>query len=66
VALWGQGGSADVAGAAARIAEIRSELEAYPAEQIYNMDERVFSSGASLTELTSRPVNDGRRGAPRQ
>jgi len=32
VALWGQGGSADVAGAAARIAEIRSKLEAYPAE----------------------------------
>ena len=39
VALWGQGGSADVAGAAARIAEIRSKLEAYPAERIYNMDE---------------------------
>ena len=39
VALWGQGGSADVAGAAARIAEIRSELEAYPVERIYKMDE---------------------------
>jgi len=39
VALWGQGGSADVARAAARVAEIRFELEAYPAEPIYNMDE---------------------------
>jgi len=39
VALWGQAGSADVAGAASRIAEIRAELEPYPAERIYNMDE---------------------------
>ena len=38
MALWGQGGSADVAGAAARIAEIQSELEAYPSERIYNLD----------------------------
>jgi len=39
VALWGEAGSADVAGAAERIAEIRAALEAYPAERIYNMDE---------------------------
>jgi len=39
VALWGQAGSADVAGAASRIAEIRAALESYPAERIYNLDE---------------------------
>jgi len=39
VALWGQRGSTDVAGAAVRIAEIRSGIEAYSAERIYNMDE---------------------------
>jgi len=43
VALWGQGGPADVVGVAARISEIRSELEAYPAERIYNMKETVRS-----------------------
>ena len=39
VALWGQAGSADVAGAASRISEIRAELESYPAERRYNMYE---------------------------
>jgi len=39
VALWGQGGSADTAGAAERIAQIRTQLEDYPADRIYNMDE---------------------------
>ena len=39
VALWGKGGSADVSGAAARIALIWSELEAYAAERICNMEE---------------------------
>jgi len=39
VPLWGQAGSADIAGAASRIAEILAELESYPAERIYNMDE---------------------------
>ena len=39
VALWGETGSTDVAGAAERIDEIRPALEAYPAERIYNMDE---------------------------
>lgn len=39
IALWGQGGSADMEGAAERISEIRAELEAYPAVRIYNMDE---------------------------
>jgi len=41
VALWGQGGSTDIVGVAARIAKIRSELEAYPAERIYNMEETI-------------------------
>lgn len=39
VALWSQGRSANVAGAAACIAEIRTELEAYPLDRIYNMHE---------------------------
>lgn len=39
VARWGQGRSANVAGAAAFVAEIRTELEAYPLDRIYNMDE---------------------------
>jgi len=39
VTLWGQGGSADIEAVAASISEIRAQLEAYPAEQIYNMDE---------------------------
>jgi len=53
-------------GAAFRIAEIRSEVESYPAEIIYNMHETGPLCGASLTELNSRPDNDGRRGAPTQ
>lgn len=36
---WEQGGSADTEGVAERISEIRAELAAYPAEQVYNMDE---------------------------
>jgi len=52
--------------AASCIAEIRSEVESYPAEIIYNMHETGPFSGASQTELTSRPDNDGRRGAPTQ
>jgi len=39
VALWDQGGSADTAGAAERIAQTRTQLEDYPADRIYNMDE---------------------------
>jgi len=39
VALWGQGGSADMEAAAPRITKIRKQLEDYPAERIYNMDE---------------------------
>jgi len=38
VALWGQGGSADIEAAAESISEIRSQLDAYTAERIYNMD----------------------------
>ena len=37
--MWGHAGSSDVADAAARNAEIRIELESYPAERIYNMEE---------------------------
>jgi len=39
VALWGQGGSVDTEAAAPRIAQIREQLEAYPPDRIYNMDE---------------------------
>jgi len=39
VALWDPGGSADTEAAAPRIAQIRAQLEAYPADRIYNMDE---------------------------
>jgi len=39
VALWGQGGSADIEEAAATISEVRSQLEAYPTANIYNIDE---------------------------
>ena len=42
VALWGEAGSADVAGAAERIAEIQAALEDDPAERIFNMDETVL------------------------
>lgn len=42
MALWGEAGSADVAGAAERIAQIQAALEADPAEWIYNMDETVL------------------------
>jgi len=38
VALWGQGSSADTAGAAKRIAQIRTQLEDHPADRIYDMD----------------------------
>jgi len=39
VALWGQGGSADTEAAAPRITKIREQLEDYPTEGTYNMDE---------------------------
>jgi len=39
VALWGQGGSADMEGAVERIAKIRTQLEDYPVDRIYTMDE---------------------------
>jgi len=39
VALWSQGGSVDTEAAAPRIAQIREQLEAYPPDRIYNMDE---------------------------
>jgi len=38
-ALWGQGGSADVAGAATRISKILSELEVDPVERICTTNE---------------------------
>jgi len=38
VALWGQGSSADTAGAAKRIAQIWTQLEDHPADRIYDMD----------------------------
>jgi len=40
VALWGQGGLADIEEAAATISEVRSQLEAYLAEKFYNIDEK--------------------------
>eukprot|EP00170_Pyropia_yezoensis_P004091 contig_16886_g4102 len=39
IALWGQGASADIAGSTGRVSEIRKELEVYPPDRIYNMDE---------------------------
>lgn len=39
VALWGTGGSADAAGAADRVAEIREEPWEYDPERIYNVDD---------------------------